>query len=169
MLDAAVTAFGQRGFYGTTTAEVAKAAGISQPYIYRLFTDKQTLFVAVVDHVSDELIGALRAGVDAASSSDPDDVLTAMKASYDRLTDDRGMVMLLMQANCAAAEPAIRDALRACYAKQVAFVREASGADDAAIRQMFGINLLTNVMTALASDEVDEPWARILDGRDAAS
>ncbi len=165
VLEAAVGVFGQRGYYGSTTAQVATAAGISQPYIYRLFSDKQELFVAVVDYVSQEMIDALQTGVDAVPGGQPAEVLAAMETAYRRLTEDRGLVMLLMQANCAAGEPVIRDALRACYAKQVEFFRTSSGASDAEIRQLFGLNLLANVMTALHSDEVDAPWARVLDGR----
>ncbi|MFE2179708.1 TetR/AcrR family transcriptional regulator [Streptomyces sp. NPDC059455] len=49
---AAIDRFAQKGFYGTTTHEIAKQVGISQPYLYRLYPNKQALFAAAVDHVS---------------------------------------------------------------------------------------------------------------------
>ena len=47
VLDAAVEEFGERGYHGASTANIAKRAGISQPYIYALFSDKRELFLAV--------------------------------------------------------------------------------------------------------------------------
>ncbi len=34
---AAIDCFAQKGFYGTTTHEIADWVGISQPYLYRLY------------------------------------------------------------------------------------------------------------------------------------
>lgn len=50
VLRTAIGAFASRGYFGTTTTEVAKAAGISQAYVYRLFPNKEALFAAVVEH-----------------------------------------------------------------------------------------------------------------------
>lgn len=167
VLDAAVRVFGARGYYGTSTQEVAAEAGISQPYIYRLFPGKEALFVQVVKHVSGRLQAALADGASESRSEDPRDVLAAMTAAYDRLTRERDLLMLLLQANAAAAVPAIREALRECYAEQVEYMRT-FGADDAEIREMFGRSLLANVMVAIDADELDAPWARTLTGAPAA-
>lgn len=164
VLDAAVRVFGARGYYGTSTQEVAAEAGISQPYIYRLFPGKEALFVQVVKHVAGRLRAALAEGASEARSEDPRDVLAAMTAAYDRLTRERDLLMLLLQANAAAAVPAIREALRECYAEQVEFMRTVAGASDAEIREMFGRSLLANVMVAIDADELDDAWARTLTG-----
>src|SRR6476619_2335979 len=52
IMAAAVDCFAQKGFYGTTTHEIAEWVGISQPYRYRLYQNKAALFAAAVDHVS---------------------------------------------------------------------------------------------------------------------
>lgn len=52
VMAAAVDGFAQKGFYGTTTHEIAEWVGISQPYLYRLYPNKEALFAAAVDHVS---------------------------------------------------------------------------------------------------------------------
>lgn len=41
--------FGEHGFHGTTTAEIARTAGIAEGTIYRYFKDKKELFVACVE------------------------------------------------------------------------------------------------------------------------
>jgi AcrR family transcriptional regulator len=48
VLEAAMTVFGVRGFLGTSTMDVAEAAGISHAYLFRLFPKKVDLVLAVV-------------------------------------------------------------------------------------------------------------------------
>lgn len=50
----AVQLFSQRGFRGTTTKEIAQAAGVSEAIIFRHFTTKEELYCAIIDHVSCE-------------------------------------------------------------------------------------------------------------------
>src|SRR6266436_3605970 len=49
VLAAAVTEFAARGLAGTSTEDVARRAGISQPYLFRLFPTKKALFLALVE------------------------------------------------------------------------------------------------------------------------
>ncbi|MBQ1082471.1 hypothetical protein [Nocardiopsis sp. B62] len=72
--------------------------------------------------------------------------------------------MFLIQANCAAAEPLVGDAVHQCYARQVELVRELLGPDEAAIREWFGAGMLDNVVIALGLPNIDERWARTLCG-----
>ena len=48
ILDAALVQFAQRGLHGASTEDIARKAGISQPYVFRLFGTKKALFTAVV-------------------------------------------------------------------------------------------------------------------------
>src|SRR4051794_41879754 len=48
ILDAAFAVFAEEGLHGSSTEEVARRAGISQPYVFRLFGTKKDLFMAVV-------------------------------------------------------------------------------------------------------------------------
>ena len=41
VLEAAVAGFAVRGMAGTSTEDVARSAGISQPYLFRLFPTKK--------------------------------------------------------------------------------------------------------------------------------
>lgn len=53
---AARTLFGQNGFHRTTTAEIARQAGIAEGTIYRYFRDKKELFVACVEPIIQEVV-----------------------------------------------------------------------------------------------------------------
>ncbi|MFE3580918.1 TetR/AcrR family transcriptional regulator [Streptomyces vinaceus] len=158
----AISAFAERGYYGTSTMDVAKAAGISQGYLYRLFKDKQTLFAALVDHCSDLLRQAAASTAASVTSTDPEAVLQAMTASFEDVIADRDVLMILMHAQCSAGEPVIGEAVRTCYAKQVEYVRAVSGASDERIRRFFADGLLSNVMVGINATTLDTPWARTL-------
>lgn len=130
--------------------------------MYRLFPDKESLFVAVVDHCATRMRDCLADGAARAESGDPEAVLAAMADSYARLIADRGLLRMLMQANCAAAEPAIGRAVRDCYAKQVEYVRAVTGATQRQIQDFFARGFLCNAVVAMDAEDVDAPWARTL-------
>ena len=50
ILRVAVSLFSQRGFRGTTTKEIAQAAGVSEAMVFRHFATKQELYSAILDH-----------------------------------------------------------------------------------------------------------------------
>ncbi len=56
LLDVAADLFARRGFRGTTTAELAKIAGVTEPILYRHFPSKLDLFITLIDKVGAELI-----------------------------------------------------------------------------------------------------------------
>jgi AcrR family transcriptional regulator len=49
ILRVAVSVFSQRGFRGTTTKEIAQAAGVSEAIIFRHFATKEELYTAILD------------------------------------------------------------------------------------------------------------------------
>jgi AcrR family transcriptional regulator len=50
ILAVAVSLFSQRGFRGTTTKEIAHAAGVSEAMVFRHFATKDELYAAILDH-----------------------------------------------------------------------------------------------------------------------
>lgn len=56
LLEVAAGLFAARGFRGTTTAELAKAAGITEPILYRHFDNKLDLFITLIEEVGREVI-----------------------------------------------------------------------------------------------------------------
>ncbi len=111
VLRTAIGAFAARGYFGTTTSEVAKAAGISQAYVYRLFPNKEALFTAVVEHCFVRVRAALESGAAKAESSAPEAVLASMGDAYAHLISDNDLMLVQLHAQAAAvSEPAIREA-----------------------------------------------------------
>ncbi|WP_250573532.1 TetR/AcrR family transcriptional regulator [Nonomuraea sediminis] len=163
---AAIDCFAQKGFYGTTTHEIAERVGISQPYLYRLYPNKQALFAAVVDHVSVVMTETLvtHSPTSGGGKPAPEAALAAARGAYAALVADRTILRFLMHANCAAGEPLVGQAVRRCYAKQVDTVRQLLGDDDA-VRRWFGAGMLDNVVAVLGLADIDEPWAHVLTGQ----
>jgi AcrR family transcriptional regulator len=50
ILGVAMRLFSQRGFRGTTTKEIAHAAGVSEAMVFRHFANKEELYSAIIDH-----------------------------------------------------------------------------------------------------------------------
>src|SRR5436190_5124290 len=101
IMAAAIECFAQKGFYGTTTHEIAQRVGISQPYLYRLYPNKQALFAAAVDHVSVVMTKTLVAHSPASGGAAPasEAALDAARGAYAALIADRTILRFLMHAN----------------------------------------------------------------------
>ncbi|GAA4233844.1 hypothetical protein GCM10022254_37250 [Actinomadura meridiana] len=163
VMRAATGVFAARGYYGTTTTEVAERADMSQAYLYRLYPDKEALFVAVVEYCGTRILECVAEGASHVRSGDPEAVLFAMGDEYARMVAaDHDLVMVFMQAVSAAGEPAIGAAMRGMYARAVEYVRTASGAPDEAIQMFFMRGFWCNSVIALGAGNVEEPWARTL-------
>src|SRR5256885_16964296 len=105
VLDAAVAEFATHGLAGTSTEDVARRAGISQPYLFRLFPTKKALFLALVER-------CFRRGQDAftgaAGDLAGDAALEAMAHAYELLLGGRKLLLMQMQAYAARDDPEIR-------------------------------------------------------------
>src|SRR5262245_64136840 len=63
IIEVAVRLFSQRGFRGTTTKEIAAAAGVNEAIIFRHFSTKSELYAAIIDRKANSAgIKALRIG-----------------------------------------------------------------------------------------------------------
>ena len=61
LLGAARVAFARRGYHATTTAEIAAAAGCSEPTLFKHFGSKQALLVAAIHATGVQLVATLKA------------------------------------------------------------------------------------------------------------
>src|SRR5882724_1447286 len=50
LIEAAMDLFSRKGFAGTTTKEIAQAAGVSEAIIFRHFATKRDLYTAIIEH-----------------------------------------------------------------------------------------------------------------------
>jgi len=56
ILEAAVVVFAEHGYYRATTAQVAEKVGISQPYVFKVFKNKEELFVAALKKAFERIV-----------------------------------------------------------------------------------------------------------------
>jgi AcrR family transcriptional regulator len=162
VLQAGMPLFAAKGIHATPTLEVAKAAGISQAYLFRLFPTKIDLAVAIVHRCNDRIEATFRSAAATAKAAG-EDPLHAMGEAYAELIQDRTHLLLQLHAHAAAPqEPAIRDAMRNAFRRLDALIRAETDADDERVARFFATGMLMNVMAALGAFEIDEPWARSL-------
>ena len=166
MLRAAMEVMSTRGLYGTPTLDIARAAGLSQAYLFRLFPTKLSLFLAVVERSFEQIEDVLeRAARAARAVGEP--ALMAMAAAYTALLEDPGILLIQLQAQAAASEPEVRDALRRGFAGLLDMVERVSGASPQRVQQFFARGMLCNVSAALQIYGLDEHWAQVLAYADA--
>ncbi|MBM4108209.1 MAG: TetR/AcrR family transcriptional regulator [Phycisphaerae bacterium] len=56
LLDSAETLFARHGYVRATTAELARAAGVTEPIIYRHFDSKKDLFISLIERTAQRTI-----------------------------------------------------------------------------------------------------------------
>ena len=157
VLEAAVAEFALRGMAGTSTEDVARSAGISQPYLFRLFPTKKALFLALVERC---YLRIEEAFITAAGDKTGDAALEAMGDEYELLLKNRTLLLLQMQAYAACEDPDIRAATRAGYKRLWTLVEQVSGLPFDRIVQFFAMGMLMNVAAAMDLPAVDERWTR---------
>ena len=156
VLDAAMLEFAERGYEGTSTEDIARRAGISQPYLFRLFGTKKELYKASVNRCFRETLEMFQR---AAEGLRGEEALHAIGQAYqEQLQTDRVRLRAQMQAYAAAEDPAIREVVRAGYGDLVAYVRRVSDADGPTISQFFATGMLLNVLASMHVDEAPEQW-----------
>src|SRR5438128_12521125 len=94
ILDAAFAEFAEKGLHGASTDDIARRAGISQPYLFRLFRTKRELFLASVERCFRRTEQTFR---DAVDGDTPEQRLQSMGIAYCELLADRPKLMMQMQ------------------------------------------------------------------------
>jgi AcrR family transcriptional regulator len=155
VLGAAVREFAEQGYHAASTAAIARRAGISQPYIYALFPNKQELFLAAHDDCISRI--RLRFREAARGATSPVDALERMGATYPELIGDRFALLFQLQSYAAAAEPQIRAHVAAAFKALVDEVQEVSGATPHEVAEFMAAGMLANVTIALGLPEICAP------------
>jgi AcrR family transcriptional regulator len=166
VLEAARHEFARHGLHGTSTDAIARRAGISQPYLFRLFGSKKDLFLAVNDACFERTLDVFR---EAASGKSGVEALQAIGESYGQLIEDRTMLQGQLQAYAASVEDEdVRASSSRGYGRLVDYVETVSGADRETIARFFATGMLLNTLVALdvhTPGATREPWiARLLEG-----
>src|SRR5215208_1915313 len=147
LIDAAVAEFAANGFHATSTTEIARRAGISQPYVYALFPNKHELFLAANAEVVERIRGAFAEAARGLESTE--ERLDAMGQAYIELLDNREEIMFQHQANAAAGDPALREPVRREFMRLFDDVGRLSGAGEEEVWHFMATGMLLNVIAAL--------------------
>jgi AcrR family transcriptional regulator len=159
ILDAAMGEFAERGLHGASTEEIAKRAGISQPYVFRLFGSKKDLFKAATARCLRETLELFQR---AAEGKRGQEALDAMGAAYQELLVDRTRLRAQMQAYAACDDPDICEVVRNGYGDIVAYVERVSGLPPADVARFFANGMLMNVIASMDLWESPETWSQRL-------
>jgi AcrR family transcriptional regulator len=163
VVKAAIQVFAAHGYRAASTMEIAKKAGISQAYVFRLFPTKAELFTAAYKAGSRRMFDVFHeAAADARANGYA--VLDYIGHAYAELLDrEREVLLMQLHGQVAASEdPLIRDAVRSCFAQLYDEVGRESGAGPEELKFWFAYGMLWNVMAAIGADKIDEPWAKAL-------
>ena len=158
MLEAALEVFADHGLSGASTDEIARKAGISQPYLFRLFHTKKELFIASIER-------CLRRDAEtfqqAAAGKTGTEALQAMGEAYGELIrSNPHRLRSQMQMYAACDDPDVCAVARKGYGELVEYVQRASGVDDEHLSEFFARGMLINVVASMDLLDSDEPWAR---------
>jgi len=163
ILEAALVEFAVHGLYGGSTEAIARAVGISQPYVFRLFRTKKELFTATIERC---MRGTLEMMQSAAAGLKGEEALHAIGEAYaERLATDPTYLHSQMQAYAACDDPAIRTVVRNGYRELVDYVERVSGLPPERVSHFFAKGMLLNVIASMDLLGADEGWAqRLIEG-----
>lgn len=155
--------FASRGYVGGSTERIAKAAGISQPYVFRLYGSKEQLFLAAIERCFDETMTMFE---EAAGDLRGEDALQAIGNAYsETIVANPQRLQLQLAGYAACGNPEIREAMRVGYGRLVRFAEQVSGADDERVSRFFAKGMLLNVVTAMRLPIDPTDWGtRLIDG-----
>jgi AcrR family transcriptional regulator len=159
VLAAALVEFGEHGLHGTSTENIARRAGVSQPYLFRLFGTKKELYLEVIRRC---LRDTLQVFQEASAGKTGEDALEAIGRAYVDLLRNRTRLRAQMQAYADCDDPEVRDVVREGYGALVEYAERVSGAGGERIRDFFAFGMLLNVFASMDLLNQEAPWAKRL-------
>jgi AcrR family transcriptional regulator len=166
LLAVAVAEFARAGYHGASTDAIAREAGISQPYLFRLFGSKKELYLAAVRRCFRRTLETMQAAAEGLRGKE---AMRAMGDAYaELLSTDPTMLQAQLQTYAAALDDAdVRQAVRDGYGDLYTYVERVSAATEEELADFFGKGMLLNVIAAMGLHEeaAGEPWAaRLVSG-----
>jgi AcrR family transcriptional regulator len=154
VIGAATSEFALTGLHGTSTEAIARRAGISHAYLFRLFGTKKSLFIACAESCFERTRALFES---AAVGETPAERLAAMGQAYVEMLCDRELLLAQMQLYAACADPEIREIARGGYERLRVEVRRLSGAHGQELHDFFAQGMLCNVAASMDFPELGDP------------
>jgi TetR/AcrR family transcriptional regulator len=164
ILDAATEVFGQRGYAGATTDQVAAAAGVSQPYVVRMFGTKEKLFLEVLRRDLERLLTAFRGELTVVSDRP---VGERLGLAYVDLLQDRGLLLSLMHGFVLGSDPVIGEVARCGFLDVYRFLKNEAGFTPEAAADFLARGMLLNTLVGIRMTDdydTDEDARELLSG-----
>jgi AcrR family transcriptional regulator len=183
VIKAAMAEFAIHGLDGTSTEAIAERAGISQPYIFRLWPNKKDLFLAAVAACFDRTEAVLKKAADGLSEAEvtsrvcpagmhpPEHQhllhskisprLHAMAHAYVQLLTKREALLMQMQAYAACWDDDVRKLVRDRWQRLRQLVGDVSGTEGPELNDFFARGMLLNVAACMHLPTGGDPrqWA----------
>lgn len=159
VLEAARAEFAVTGYHGTSTEAIAERAGISQPYLFRLYGTKKELFLACIERGFGTTLESFK---EASKELRGEDALEAIGDAYMELLADRRRLLAQMQSYAACDDAEVREAVRRGFRDLYLFVEARSGVSPERLAQFFAKGMLINVIAAMDLGSSQARWARQL-------
>ena len=157
VLGIAAGEFANHGLHGASIEAIAREAGITQAYVFRMFGTKKALFAELVGAAFDRFSDSMS---QAATGTRGLDALALMGAHYYGSLADRTTLLLQLQGFAACDDSEVRDLVRARLARIWDTVADTAGLDPVTVKSFLAFGMLLNNVAALDIDELDEPWAK---------
>jgi AcrR family transcriptional regulator len=157
VLGIAAGEFANHGLHGASTEAIAREAGITQAYVFRMFRTKKALFLELVGAAFDRFTDGMSHAAEGARGLA---ALALMGAQYYELLADRTTLLLQLQGFAACGDSEVRDLVRTRLARMWDTVADTAGADPVTVKSFLAFGMLLNNVAALDVGDVDEPWAK---------
>jgi AcrR family transcriptional regulator len=157
VLAIAATEFAEHGLHGVSAEVIARKAGITHAYVFRLFGTKKRLFIEVVRRAFGTMTDGL---AESAGTATGLEALSAMGQRYYTSLTDQTLLLLQLQAFAACGDAEVRAAVRESFGRLWQTVSDTTGLDAVQIKSFMAFGMLLNTNAALASADVDADWAR---------
>jgi TetR/AcrR family transcriptional regulator len=163
VLAAATAVFGERGYFGATTDGIARSAGVSQPYVVRMFGTKEALFLAVLERALGRLMAEFESVLAANPDADAETLPGLIGQAYGELLSDRGLLLSLMHAFVLGSDPVIGKAAREGFREVYDFLRDRARFSADQANDFLASGMLINTLVGLRmADEIDDDRVRDL-------
>jgi len=169
VLQAAINEFSTLGYHGGSTETIAAAAGISQPYVLRLFTSKKQLFLQALAQVCETILTTWKHALSRwEQQRDPGTLptvaarLEAIGMAYASLLESVVEMRLVLQGFASAEDPDIRRQIQSSLNEMFTWVMTATGAGERETRQFFATGMMLTIGASIGAQEFLETqaWAR---------
>jgi len=144
--------FGLAGFDSVSAEAIAARAGVSQPYIFRLFGTKKGLVIASIEERTRQIIEGFQTAVDNRGELSP---MEAMAGAYQELlSNDPAALRCQLHAWAASSDHEIGAAARTAYLDVWRQALTLSGEDPESVRDFMAHGMLLTVLAALDIPEL---------------